>query len=339
MKMIGMNYKWTRFCPGFAETSDAAFSFDGDEGMITERIREPYETLVRKYRLTQERIDAFLELVEKYRMMDWINQEPRAPKVYTDDEMHDVYWLTLLFDDGREATITFREVAEEIGKEASDAFWKLYVAAVKEENKLSEETQYPTLRECRGIQEEHGPVIAVETHSFSMGMMHGSNSTHKQLIERIPDQEGMVRVTVTNQSGDQPEVSDTKETASDVFLKLQEISDQENLSAWNYVCRDPSRPVECAVMDYSCNGTINIYYDDSLITGCPRVRRSIEEAAREMGGAECCKELNEIINNCVAASGANASAGVSGSNDTWDCKCGAKGLTGKFCPECGGPKG
>lgn len=42
--------------------------------MITERIRESYETLVRKYRLTQERIDEFLELVEKYRMMDWINQ-------------------------------------------------------------------------------------------------------------------------------------------------------------------------------------------------------------------------------------------------------------------------
>lgn len=26
------------------------------------------------------------------------------------------------------------------------------------------------------------------------------------------------------------------------------------------------------------------------------------------------------------------------SNGTWDCSCGAKGLTGKFCPECGNPR-
>lgn len=154
--------------------------------------------------------------------------------------MHDVYWLTLFFDDGREATITFREVAEEIGKEASDAINNCVAASGA---KVESSAVNPFL-------------ATLKTHS-----------------EGTASQSGMM----------------------------------------------PFAGMQAGISPFS-----GIQQATSML---------INQQMVQMG------QGFQNQSDVVYPSGANASAGVSGSNDTWDCKCGAKGLTGKFCPECGGPKG
>ena len=57
-------------------------------------------------------------------------------------------------------------------------------------------------------------------------------------------------------------------------------------------------------MDYSASSSLSIYYDDSLITGAPKIKRTIGEAACKMGGKEVDQTLTKLINECVSQSGA-----------------------------------
>ena len=378
------------FCTGsgFNDTIEANIPFTGDTPVLTEVKRCERENEIKKYKLTRETIDSFLALIEKYGITDRIGKEPSVPKTASGGDMMSACFLTLYFDDGTKGRITFREVPEETGREAAFAFRRLFFDSAKDEALISSEFVYPTLKECREIKEEHGPVTAIETGSFTMGMMYGSNETYTQLIEKVEGKEGTVRVTIKRQRGNDPEETNSKEICSDIFSKVQEISDRENLPCWFYVAKDPSLPVDNSMrpMDYSASGWLNIYYDDSLITGFPKVKRTIGETACELGGKEVDKALTALINECVAASGAKVDmtpppfpgkiamadpnampintlgmmqtmqigmmAGVQAGMQTpsetkeppaesggpWDCSCGAKGLTGKFCSECGYPR-
>ena len=361
----------------FEHVMEAEIPFEGDDLSVIQIARESICTTYEKYSQTKDVIDQFKALIEKYNVIDWIGKTPALPKKIECDSRGELSYLTLRFEDGSSATVTFREVPEEIGKEAESEFKKLFFSCIKDEKKISEEETYPTLKECRELKEEHGPVVAIETSTFENGMMYNSNIWRRQTIEKIPDKEGIVRVTLYRKQGDLPEQTDIKEVASDIFTKIQDISDRENLPVWNYAAIDPSLPREI-VFDYTFNAEINIYYDDSLITGAPRAKRTIGEAACKMGGKEVDKAISMLIRECVAASGANieistvnpflapaTQGGMPGApgampqfmglgtfmnqtpaTDTsepaptgpWDCPCGQKGNTGKFCPECGGPR-
>ena len=361
----------------FEHVMEAEIPFEGDDLSVIQIARESICTTYEKYSQTKDVIDQFKALIEKYNVIDWIGKTPALPKKIECDSRGELSYLTLRFEDGSSATVTFREVPEEIGKEAESEFKKLFFSCIKDEKKISEEETYPTLKECRELKEEHGPVVAIETSTFENGMMYNSNIWRRQTIEKIPDKEGIVRVTLYRKQGDLPEQTDIKEVASDIFSKIQDISDRENLPVWNYAAIDPSLPREI-VFDYTFNAEINIYYDDSLITGAPRAKRTIGEAACKMGGKEVDKAISMLIRECVAASGANieistvnsflapaTQGGMPGApgampqfmgmgtfmnqtpaTDTsepaptgpWDCPCGQKGNTGKFCPECGGPR-
>ena len=303
MTITGINHKITFIYTTSEHTMEADIPFIGGELVATQTGRETVYTEILKYRLDQETIDQYKNLIDSYGIVDWIGKTPALPK--TPDERGSIIsqLLTLKFDDGTTAKITFREVSEEIGKETAEKFRKLFFETVKEDKKISEDKIYPTLNDCRELKEEHGPVIAVETSTFENGMMYNSNIWRRQTIEKIPDKEGIVRVTLYRKQGDLPEQTDIKEVASDIFTKIQEISDRENLPVWNYAAIDPSLPREI-VFDYTFNAEINIYYDDTLITGAPRVKRTIGEAACKMGGAEVDKQISELIKECVAASGA-----------------------------------
>ena len=376
------------FCTGsgYNNTIEANIPFTGESLVLTGVKRSEKENEIKKYKLTGKTIDGFLALIEKYGITDWIGKEPSVPKAAAGGDMMSAVFLTLNFEDGNKSRITFREVPEETGREAAFAFRRLFFDSTKDDNLISEEFFYPTLNECREIKEEHGPVIAVETGSFTMGMMYGSNETYTQLIEKTG--EGTVRVTIKRQRGNDPEETNSKEISSDIFSKVQEISDKENLPCWFYAAKDPSIPVDYSMRptDYSASGWLNIYYDDSLITGFPKVKRTIGETACDLGGKEVDRAITALINECVAASGAKVDmtplpfpgkiamadpnampagslgimqtmqmgmmAGVqagmvtpsetkeppTGDGGPWDCSCGAKGLTGKFCSECGSPR-
>lgn len=287
----------------FEHVMEAEIPFEGDDLSVIQIARESICTTYKKYSQTQNVIDQFKALIEKYNVMDWIGKTPALPKKIECDSRGELSYLTLRFEDGSSATVTFREVPEELGKEAEAEFKKLFFSCIKDEKKISEEETYPTLKECRELKEEHGPVVAVETSTFENGMMYNSNIWRRQTIEKIPDKEGIVRVTLYRKQGDMPEQTDSKEVESDIFSKVQEISDRENLPVWNYAAIDPSLPREI-VFDYTFNAEINIYYDDSLITGAPRAKRTIGEAACKMGGSEVDKQLSELIKECVKLSGA-----------------------------------
>ena len=230
------------------------------------------------------------------------------------------------------------------------------------------------------MKEEHGPVVAVETDFYSSGMMYGSNQSVVQLVEKVEGADGMVRVTVSKKAGNEPEASDSRELRSDILSKVQEISDRENLPCWHYACIDPSIPIDRSMMpmDYSSHGCVNIYYDDSLITGCPRIKRTIGESACKMGGQEIDSLLSKMVCDCVSESGvdvkmpdvklqifstmgmgvnpsaANTFEGIRMDHEaamgtqavqedaqgTWICsECGQKGNAGKFCQNCGSRRG
>lgn len=384
MDIIGINYKFM----GFSKTYDHAFEIyipiSGEDQVITQTSRNECETTVTKYPLTEEAIKQFRELIDKYGITDWIGKTPAEPKVFDDDEHHVLSMLTLYLDDGTTSDITFREVTEETGLEAADAFRKLFFSLTNEDKKISEEKNYPNLEECREIKEQHGPVIAVETSSFTMGMMYGSNEWYTQTVEKVDGKEGSVLVTVKIKRGDNPEVTDSKEVDSDILSKVQEISDRENLPGWHYAAIDPSIPVDMSMraMDFTANSWLHIYYDDSKITGCPKVKRTIDENACKLGGKEVDRAITQMVNECVAASGAKVSLsnnnpnlilqtmGCTSAPNTmveamgnfpgngmstalnqtsagnsvvtpsvpWECTCGKKDNTGKFCSECGNPR-
>ena len=309
MTITGINFKFTMISISedhtFDHTSEWDMPFEGDDLVITEIVREEIHTKICKYPLDQEIISQFKALIDKYGITDWAGKTPSSPKIIEPGKSGTVRLLTLRYDDGTESGITFREADGNTGNEASSEFSKLLFDLTKDDKKLSEEVTYPTLKECRNLKEKHGPVVAVETSSFSSGMMYNSNVWYRQLIEKIPDKEGFVRVTLRRQQGNLPEQTDTKEVASDILTKVQEISDKENLPVWHYAAIDPSIPPEYVVMDYSASSNINVYYDDTLISGAPKIKRTIGESACKMGGKEVDKAISELIKECVAASGAN----------------------------------
>ena len=360
MTVTGITYRFSTLSRTMERTLEADIRLTGEDLVITETVRSTMETEVRRYGLSRETADEFLALIERFNVTSWAGKTPSSPKTTDAGSTCTVSFLTLRSDDGSSADITFRETDETTGNEAAEAFRKLYFSTVRNADKISEETIYPDLKECRSITEHHGPVTAVETDSFSSGMMMGSNTSYTQTVEKIDGKDGTVRVTVRITRGNGPEVSCSKETESDIFARVQEISDRENLPAWHYVCTDPSIPVDTSMipLDYTSRSCLNIYYDDSLITGFPRAKRTIGEKARKMGGEKVDNEITQMINECVKRSGAKdelpeaASSPAANTHEPvipvnaftgfgmigiqgWDCVCGAKGNTGKFCSNCG----
>ena len=388
MAVTGINYRFIMIGATTDHTIEGEIPFEGDDLVITSLTRGSYETKVKKCRLTPDMIDSFKDLISKYNLTEWAGRTPSAPEPFDPERTNIAALLTLRSDDGTDSLITFREAGKETGKEAFEAFRKLFFNSTGNDSVISEECLYPSLKECRGIREEHGPVTAVETYFFEMGMMYNSNKTVYQTVEKVKGKQNTVLVTVRKKAGDLPEVSDSREIESDILSRVQEISDKENLPAWEYVCKDPSIPVDRSMMplDYSSSSSLSIYYDDSLITGAPRIKRTIGETARSMGGAAVDKEISELICKCVEQADIHVEAptvnpfngigsipagsapgtplngfmgmgmlnlnlqntptstpapepGAPVQTGPWDCaSCGQKGITGKFCHNCGAPR-
>lgn len=304
MAVTGIRYVFMVVSPMMDRALEAWIPLAGDEHEVTQYNRGSYETVVKHFKLTQETVDRYIALIGKYGIEDQAGNIKAEPAVFEDGHSHTVSFLTLRYDDGSEKKMVFRETDASC-KEAAEAFRRLFFTVTSEENLISETLEYPTLKQCREMREEHGPVVAVETCFSSSGMMYGSNQSVVQLVERLEGGDGMVRVTVRKKAGNEPEASDSRELRSDILAKVQEISDRENLPCWCYACIDPSIPVDRSMMplDYSSHGCINIYYDDSQITGCRRVKRTIGESACKMGGKEIDSLLSGLVCDCVCESG------------------------------------
>lgn len=379
MEVAGIRYVFMIVSPTMEHAIEGRVPLAGDEHEIKRYNRGSYETSVKLFKLTQEIIDRYKAMISKYGIEEQAGRVQLEPAVFEDGHSHTISFLILCYDDGSEKKVVFRE-NDASCKEAAEEFRKLFISATSDENLISETLEYPTLKQCREMKEEHGPVVAVETDFYSSGMMYGSNQSVVQLVEKVEGVDGMVRVTVRKKAGNESEASDSRELRSDILAKVQEISDRENLPCWHYACIDPSIPVDRSMMpmDYSSHGCVNIYYDDSLITGCPRIKRTIGESACKMGGQEIDSLLSKMVCDCVSESGvdvkmpdvklqifstmgmgvnpstANAFEGIRMDHEaamgtqavqedaqgTWTCsECGQKGNAGKFCQNCGSRRG
>ena len=303
MKVISFNFKFSLVTATMNHTVEADIPLAGEDLVITRIRRESHKTEISSFASDRETADKFLALIEKYDVTSWPGRTPSVLKIPEEGGSVRSCFMTLRFDDGSTGDVTFREVPEETGAEAQKAFTELVFASVADEKKISSRTVYPKLSECREIREKHGPVVAVETRSYSCGMMYNSNQTVYQTIERSG--EGRVRVTVRKKAGNEPEASGSAETESDILSRVQEISDRENLPCWEYAAIDPSIPVDRSMqpLDYSSSSSLSVYYDDTLITGMPRVKRTIGESACKLGGAEVDREISDMIYEVVTKSG------------------------------------
>ena len=304
MTIAAVRYIMTIFSPTMDHSVGGRIPLSGEEHEITWYSRDSYETSVKRFKLSQETIDRYLALIGKYGIEEQAGKIEQAPEVFRDEHSHRVSFLILCYDDGSEKKVAFGE-NDASCKEAAEEFGKLFFTATSDEDLISETLEYPTLNQCRAMKEEHGPVVAVETSFSSSGMMYGSNQSVVQLVEKVTGDDSMVRVTVRKKAGNEPEASDSRELRSGILTKVQEISDRENLPCWHYACIDPSIPVDRSMipLDYSSHGCVNIYYDDSLITGCPRIKRTIGESACKMGGKEVDSLLSKMVSDCVTESG------------------------------------
>ncbi len=229
---------------------------------------------------------------------------------------------------------------------------------------------YPTLKEVRSLRETHGPLIAVNWVYHASGMMMGDVSSDELDLRR---NDGKLQLTHRKMDAYCPIIISIYEAEESLLEQLQQISDRENLPAWDHLKVDPDQRL--MVLDFSSSSSIRLVYDDSLIGSIPHFQSNIDrEAVNQQGGDDVYDEIVSLLRaacreenlkerrketNPHAPHGApwvkkktnrpekpdkpekKAGEHEISEDGSWTCgKCGARGNTGKFCCECGypGPK-
>ena len=179
---------------------------------------------------------------------------------------------------------------------------RLILDSLTEEKLISSEKVFPKLSECKSLREEHGPVCKIESRYFSTGMMAFSNLTIVQTIEMAGPK---LKVTRKEQRGNEPEKISSAEIDSDIMDRLQAISDTENLPVWNYAAIDPEKRYRNdGMMDYfPPSHDIDIYYDDTPVTGIWRTKCSIGDAVYCLGGKEIYDSISALITEAMENAG------------------------------------
>ena len=300
--IVSLNFRFINVMSSFIHTKEVELPFADDDIIMTEFERDSYNSTVKKYSASPELLKQVRSILEQYDITGWIGTPPAPPKVIDEDRGGTVNMLYIKFANDNEELITFRETPDETGKEAAFALRRLILDSLTEENLISSEEVYPKLSECKKLREEHGPVCKIESRYFSIGMMAFSNLTIVQTIEM----EGpKLKVTRKEQRGKEPETIQSAEIDSDILDRIQAISDAENLPVWNYAAIDPEKMYRNdGIMDYippSCD--IDIYYDDTPVTGIPRVKCSIGDAVCKLGGKEIYRSISDLIHEAMEKAG------------------------------------
>ena len=300
--IVSLNFRFINVMSSFIHTKEVELPLTGDDMIMTVFERDSYNTSVKKYSASTELLKQVRSVIEQYDITGWIGAPSDPPKVIDEERGGTVNMLYIKFANDNEELITFRETPDETGKEAAFALRRIILDSLTEETLISSEEVYPKLSECKKLREEHGPVCKIESRYFSTGMMAFSNLTIVQTIEM----EGpKLKVTRKEQRGKEPEKIQSAEIDSDIMDRLQTISDTENLPVWNYAAIDPEKMYRNdGIMDYippSCD--IDIYYDDTPVTGIPRVKCSIGDAVCKLGGKEIYRSISDLIHEAMEKAG------------------------------------
>ena len=301
--IVSLNFRFINVLTStFVHTREVDFPLAGNDIIMTEFERDSYDSTVKKYSASPEVLDQVRSILEQYDITGWIGKPSAPPKLIDEDRGGTVNLLYIRFKDDNEELITFRETPDETGREAAFALRRLILDSLTDENLISSEKVYPKLSECKKLREEHGPVCCVESRYFSTGMMAFSNLTIVQTIEMAGPK---LKITRKEQRGKEPEKVSCAEIDSDILDRIQAISDVENLPVWNYAAIDPDKLYRNdGIMDYvppSCD--IDIYYDDTPVTGIRRVKCSIGDAVCKLGGKEIYASISDLIHEAMEKAG------------------------------------
>ena len=99
MPITGIKYRFLIISPFSDFETTAQIPFTGDDRVMTSCKRSSSDTEITRYELTDEIINNFLALIEKYNITDWIGKPPAPPKIIGEGT-GTLSEITLLFDDG-----------------------------------------------------------------------------------------------------------------------------------------------------------------------------------------------------------------------------------------------
>ncbi len=150
---------------------------------------------------------------------------------------------------------------------------------------------YPTLKEVRCLKEEHGQLIAVNWVYHASGMMMGDVSSDELDLRR---NDGKLQLTHRKMDAYCPIIISIYEAEESLLEQLQQISDRENLPAWDHLKVDPDQRL--MVLDFSSSSSIRLVYDDSLIGSIPHFQSNIDrEAVNQQGGDDVYDEIVSLL--------------------------------------------
>ena len=227
-----------------------------------------------------------------------------------------------------------------------------------------------SLEEARSRKEKHGTLLECEYSSYTMGMAVNSYVGKSLMLKK--EGGGFVLEEREIQQG-VSETLRLFRADRELYDKLAALVERENLAAWESLKEKPEMRIQ--IFDYSAGSTVSLKYDDSSVGGPPSFQAVINcTAAEHHGGGSVIKELQMLLRSAAvperlvvqktkptppigmgmgmgmqpvpAAPGAAApgNAGASGTGaaphvkpgEAWTCPaCGEKGITGKFCYNCG----
>ncbi len=201
--------------------------------------------------------------------------------------------------------------------------------------------QYPTLDEVKAAVAVHGPLVKLETSSWSIGMMYGSRTEDSQTLTCRPGSPATLVVSHRQELNGGTAVTYRVDEATAEAVRA--LVERENMAAWGAL-RERPIPPELRPTDVSGGSSLSLTFDG------PNKYVSISRAAVwQQGGGPVLEELNALLLGCQTPENvvsteqlpAGQAQGMLGlmsmmQSDQWLCSaCGTMQNGGKYCRNCG----